>query len=54
MKKKVYVQPSISVYEMEAEPILAGSLELKVTIADDDTPIEYGGDTKNDEAYTPW
>ncbi len=53
MKKKVYVQPSVSVYEMEAETILAGSIGVKAQM-DDGTSIEYGGDTKNDEAYTPW
>lgn len=53
MKKKVYVQPSVSVYELETEPILAGSLGVKAQM-DDDTQIEYGGDTKNDETYTPW
>ena len=53
MKKKVYAQPSVSVYEMEAEPILAGSLPVKATMADDSS-IEYGGETSSDESYTPW
>lgn len=54
MKKKIYVQPSVSVYEMEAEPILAGSLGIRATMDGDDDSIEYGGDTKSDEAYNPW
>ena len=53
MKKKVYVQPSVSVYEMEAESIMAGSVQVQAKM-DDDSSIEYGGETSSDESYTPW
>ena len=54
MKKKVYVQPSVSVYEIEAEPILAGTIQVSMNMGDDEDPIEYGGNTKEGEEYTPW
>lgn len=57
MKKKVYVQPSVAVYEMEVEPILAGSEPIKsVNATVDDDPSEglgWGGDTKADGTYSP-
>ena len=54
MKKKVYVKPSVSVCEMEAEPILAGSKGIGATIDNDDTPLDYGGDTQDTIMYNPW
>ena len=54
MKKKIYEQPSVSVYEMEAEPILAGTVQVNAKMDGDDTPLEYGGNTDKDMEYTPW
>ena len=53
MNKKVYVQPSVSVYEMEVEPILAGTTIMSGTTSSGDN-LEYGGDTKPGGEYEPW
>ena len=54
MKKKIYIQPSVHIYEIEAEEILAGSqTEVKATL-DDGSEIDYGGETKEGSSYNPW
>ena len=52
MKKKAYVQPSVSVYEMETEP-LAASVQVQAKM-DDDSSLEYGGNTQESSEYNPW
>lgn len=55
MKKKIYVKPSISVYEIETEAILAASNpKVQAGIEDDEGGIEYGGETDKNTVYTPW
>ena len=58
MKKKVYVQPSVSAYEMETESILAESEEathVNASFGDGESEgVGYGGDTDKDKEYTPW
>lgn len=55
MKKKVYVQPSVSVYEMEAESIMAESVQVQAEM-EDDSSLEYGGNTQegSEYKYNPW
>lgn len=59
MKKEMYVKPSISVYEIEAEAILAGSeTPVRTIIEDEDgsetSGLEYGGTTQQGGTYHPW
>ena len=56
MKKKEYLKPSVSVKEIGTVEILAASQTpptMKGSV-DDVDDLEYGGDTKPGQSYTPW
>lgn len=56
MKKKEYLQPSVSVMDIDDVRILAGSdiqsTSVKGNVEGDD--LDFGGETKEDQTYTPW
>lgn len=54
MKKKEYLKPSASVMEMDGVEILAGSGIPIKSDTEDGPGLEYGGDTKPDQEYSPW
>ena len=56
-KSKKYVQPSISIVQIESEPLLAavsGGTAPSVKADVDGDDLEYGGDTEPGQTYTPW
>lgn len=53
MKKKEYLQPSVSVMEIDSVQILVGS-DTSVKARVEDTDLEYAGETESNKTYTPW